>query len=84
MTMKSNRLPGSGKGPLRDWSMGSYDQEGRSASSLADEHGRGSPSTTHAGRCDPQIPTAFDRIDGRRTQSRTPVKHRPVTDKHEG
>jgi hypothetical protein len=73
-----------GKGALRDWSMGSYDQGGRSHSSIAEYGGKGPLHSNYAGACDPQIPReAFAHIDRRRTQSPQPVKHRPVTRKVE-
>ena len=87
MAMK-HQSPGSsgGKGPLRDWSTPSYSAtDGRAITSIGNHHyGRGSPSTTHAENVSAQIPSAFDAIDKRRTQGRTPVKHRAFTDKHEG
>ena len=49
-----------GKGPLRDWSMGSYNAEtGRSHSSVADYHGQAPLHGNYAGHCDPQIPLAL-------------------------
>jgi hypothetical protein len=70
-----------GKGPLRDWSMGSYDQQGRSHSSIAEYGGKGPLHSNYVtGKCDPQIPSeAFRHIDKARSQSPQPVKHRPVT-----
>jgi hypothetical protein len=59
--------------------MGSYDQEGRSHSSVAEYHGEAPLKGNYAGACDPQIDTSFHHIDKRRTQSSQPVKHRPVT-----
>jgi hypothetical protein len=64
--------------------MGSYDQEGRSHSSIAEYGGKGPLHSNFAGKCDPQIPSeAFRHIDKERTQSPVPVKHRPVTKVHE-
>jgi hypothetical protein len=64
----------------RQWSSRSYSAlDGRSASSLGDQFGRGSPSTTHAENLSGQIPDAFSTIDGRRTQDATPVAKRPFT-----
>jgi hypothetical protein len=61
--------------------MGSYDQEGRSHSSVAEYDGKGPLHSNYVtGKCDPQIPSeAFRHIDKRRSQSPQPVKHRPVT-----
>jgi hypothetical protein len=65
--------------PLRQWSARSYSaNDGRSASSLADQRNVGSPSTTHANPCSAQIPDAFKGIDARRTQNPTPVVKRPL------
>ena len=66
--------------PMRQWNSCSYGVNGRAVSSLADQRGTGSPSTTHVqnptdGQA--QIPTAFSHIDRRRCQDATPVRDRP-------
>jgi hypothetical protein len=69
--------------PLRDWACPSYSAtDGRSASSLADAGGK--DGYTHAKNVSTQCPTAFDRIDKRRTQGPVAVGSRPFTQKHEG
>lgn len=72
--------------PLRSWtSEASYSAtDGRAGSSLADQFGRGSPSTTHAENLSGQIPGGFDKIDKRRSQDPTPVAKRRYTTIHEG
>jgi len=87
--MASNDSPASsgGKGNLRRWASASYGAStGRSYSSLAsDQHKRDYPAAgNYCTDASAQIPTAFDQIDKKRTTIKTPVRHRPFTDKHEG
>lgn len=71
--------------PLRQFASASYGaSDGRAVSSLADQNGRGSPSTTHAVGVSRQYTDAFDAIDKRRTQNKTPVRERSFTTKNEG
>ena len=85
--MKSDKGPGSstgGRGPLRDWASTSYGaSDGRSVSSLANDSGVGSPSTTHVQGASAQIPGGFERCDRRRTQDATPVRKRPFTEQRD-
>jgi hypothetical protein len=70
--------------PLRDWASRSYSAtDGRSASSLADQFGRGSPSTTHSGPANAQIPSGFERADRKRTTDSRPVRTRPFTEQYD-
>jgi len=80
MTMKHDS-PGSGRGPLRNWSQASYSaQDGRAVSSLKESNLRGGPSDSadHCVNPNAQIPTAFKRLDAERTQDRTPLRKRPI------
>jgi hypothetical protein len=71
-----------GKDCMRQWASPSYSAEdGRPASSLADNDGRGSPSTTHAANVSAQIPGGFAHIDKRRTTDPRPVHTREFTKK---
>lgn len=66
---------------LRSWSRGSYSVvDGRAITSLGDERGRGGPSDSndHCQNPNPQIPTAFRKLDAERTQDKTPVRKRPI------
>lgn len=67
--------------PLRDWASRSYSATtGTAASSLADQFGRGSPSTTHSGPANAQIPGGFESCNRRRTTDSRPVRTRPFTE----
>lgn len=89
MTMKSTPRGLAGNAardgvPLRDWASRSYSAtDGRSASSLGDQFGRGSPSTTHSGPANAQIPGGFERCDRIRTTDATPVRKRPFTEQRD-
>jgi hypothetical protein len=75
MSMKS-------RGPNRQWAAPSYSEfSGRPASSLSDQHGTDSPSTTHAKDVSAQIPSGFEARDAGCTTIKTPVRSRPLTQK---
>jgi hypothetical protein len=67
--------------PMRQWASRSYSATtGRPASSLGDQYGRGSPSTTHAENLSNQIPDGWGR-DRRATTDTLPVRTREFTRK---